>query len=77
MDENKTPRYVGKENWPPRMIQHYTHEGYENCFANKNIVFIGESGLRYQFLHLAGFLKSKKFMKCSDYGNGHTPDPDF
>lgn len=55
-------------------MNHYTHAGYENCLANKTIVFIGDSRVRYQFMHLAAFLKTKQRMKCEDYGtiSGHT-----
>lgn len=51
------------------MIQHYTHDGYDKCLAKKTIVFIGDSRVRYQFMNLAAFLKSKRFMKCEDYTN--------
>ena len=46
-DQDQYPRYVGRDNWPPRSIQHYTHQGYEKCLAGKNIVFIGDSRVRY------------------------------
>ena len=71
-EESQTPRYYGATNntnsRPSRMIRHYTHEGYEHCLAGKTIVFIGDSRVRYQFLNLAHFLKSKSgFMKCEDH----------
>ena len=69
LDDQKIPRYVGKEAWPPRIIQHYTHEGYEKCLADKTVVFIGDSRVRYQFMNLADLLISKRFMKCQDYTN--------
>jgi hypothetical protein len=69
IDNDQTPRYVGNIEWPPRMIQHYTHEGYDKCLAEKTIVFIGDSRVRYQFMNLAAFLKFKRFMKCHDYIN--------
>jgi hypothetical protein len=52
---------------PPEMIQHYTHEGYDKCLGNKTVVFIGDSRVRYQFMHLARYLNSKKPMRCQDY----------
>ena len=57
------------------MIQHYTHDGYDKCLADRTVVFIGESRVRYQFMHLAAFLKYNFFMKCQDYIN-QTPDPE-
>ena len=69
LDTDSIPRYVGLKEWPPRKVRHYTHTGYEKCLANKTIVFIGDSRVRYQFMHLAGFLKSKQRMKCEDYGS--------
>ena len=67
LDNQQVPRYVGNEAWPPRKIQHYTHEGYEKCLADKTVVMIGDSRVRYQFMNLAAFLKKKEFMKCDDY----------
>lgn len=58
---NKTQR------WPPKMIQHYTHEGYDKCLGNKTVVFIGDSRVRYQYMHLARFLNTKKPLRCQDY----------
>jgi hypothetical protein len=48
-------------------IQHYTHKGYEMCLANKTIVFIGDSRVRYQYMNLAYFLMSSRFMRCDDH----------
>jgi len=50
-------------------IQHYTHKGYEMCLANKTIVFIGDSRVRYQYMNLAHFLMSplSRFMRCDDH----------
>lgn len=81
LDEDKVPRYVGNEEWPPRKVQHYTHDGYEQCLADKTVVFIGDSRVRYQFLHLANYLKSKERMRCQDYTLDNsslpiTPDPE-
>ena len=86
MDTNKIPRYLGDEQQSMvtrTSIQHYTHEGYEKCLAKKTVVFIGDSRVRYQFMHLASFLNSKKRMKCEDYltiiddsNITFTPDPE-
>ena len=78
LDENEVPRYVGMENWPPRTIKHYTHAGYEKCFSGKTIVLLGDSRVRYQFMHLAWYLNSQKRLKCEDYhaiDNSIRPDP--
>ena len=48
----------------PSSIRHYNHEGYEKCLAGKTVVFIGDSRVRYRFMHLASFLVSKRFMRC-------------
>ena len=86
LDADKVPRYAGKEgededeDWPPRNIQHYTHTGYEKCLASKTVVFIGDSRTRYQFMHLANYLKTNKRMRCQDYTSNNnsslpiTPD---
>ena len=70
LDTSKTPRYVRGEEQsmiPRTSIQLYNHKGYQHCLANKTLVFIGDSRVRYQFMHLAYFLTSKKRMKCWDY----------
>ena len=70
LDTSKTPRYVRGEEQsmiPRTSIQLYNHKGYQHCLANKTLVFIGDSRVRYQFMHLAYFLASKKRMKCWDY----------
>eukprot|EP00532_Pseudo-nitzschia_australis_P008102 CAMPEP_0168176172 /NCGR_PEP_ID=MMETSP0139_2-20121125/7607_1 /TAXON_ID=44445 /ORGANISM="Pseudo-nitzschia australis, Strain 10249 10 AB" /LENGTH=459 /DNA_ID=CAMNT_0008094795 /DNA_START=144 /DNA_END=1523 /DNA_ORIENTATION=- len=90
LDDTNVPRYVGGKTWPPRNVRHYNHEGYERCLANKTLVFIGDSRVRYQFMSLAMFLESKHFLRCEDYvaiemahpittninnNNGAAPDP--
>ena len=37
------------------------------CLANKTIVFIGDSRVRYQYMNLAYFLMSSRFMRCDDH----------
>lgn len=72
MDEKGTPRYVGLTNLNGSSsieIKRYNHKGFEQCLANKTIVFIGDSRVRYQLMNLAGFLKKSSFMKCRDYEN--------
>mmetsp|Transcript_30329 Transcript_30329/g.47517 ORF Transcript_30329/g.47517 Transcript_30329/m.47517 type:complete len:380 (-) Transcript_30329:201-1340(-) len=80
LDNDQTPRYVGIVERPPRMIQHFTHNGYDKCLAEKTVLFIGDSRVRYQFMHLAAFLKFKRFAKCEDYTNINVsqaiPDPE-
>ena len=41
LDDQKIPRYAGKETWPPRIIQHYTHEGYKKYLAEKQFFSLG------------------------------------
>ena len=72
-NESNMPFYVGHEpkNAATRstrsFVRHYNHKGYERCLANKTVVFIGDSRVRYQFMYLASYLSSKKHMKCKDY----------
>eukprot|EP00804_Cyclotella_cryptica_P009886 CCRYP_014182-RA/>CCRYP_014182-RA protein AED:0.26 eAED:0.26 QI:148/-1/0/1/-1/1/1/0/193 len=78
LDFSGTPRYVGNTT-VQSSIQRYNHQGFEKCLANKTVVFIGDSRVRYQFMHLIGFLRRKCFMKCQDYdpfGNSSTLDDD-
>ena len=67
LDDSNIPRYVGTEVWPPRTIKHYTHAGYEQCLVDKTVVFMGDSRVRYQFMHLALYLSSQKRLICEDY----------
>ena len=55
-------------------IKDFTHDGAQRCLANKTIIFIGDSRVRYQWMNLASFLKRKKFMKCEDDYNSQEPD---
>jgi hypothetical protein len=59
-------------------IQHYTPAGYEKCLADKTVVMIGDSRVRYQYMHLASTLQSNRFMKCQDYPNrtNNNADPE-
>ncbi|KAL7455197.1 hypothetical protein ACHAWC_006769 [Mediolabrus comicus] len=65
-DTDNNARYVGDLLPPHNIIKHYNHNGYEKCLAEKNVVFIGDSRVRYQFMHLAAYLKYERFMKCRD-----------
>ena len=74
MDDNFVPRYLGKDviddpenNMTTFEVRQYTHDGFQKCLANKTLVFIGESRVRYQLMNLASFLKTKKFMRCKDH----------
>lgn len=67
MDSSVTPRHIGNTTLSILPIQRYNHQGFEKCLANKTIVLIGDSRVRYQFMHLAAFLNRKSFMKCQDY----------
>eukprot|EP00804_Cyclotella_cryptica_P026884 CCRYP_017605-RA/>CCRYP_017605-RA protein AED:0.06 eAED:0.06 QI:0/0/0/1/0/0/2/0/313 len=73
MDVSGTPRYLGNTSFDNLAVRRYNHQGIEKCLANKTIVFIGDSRVRYQFLHLAGFLKRNRFMKCQDYDISTNP----
>ncbi|KAL7521505.1 hypothetical protein ACHAWX_006182 [Stephanocyclus meneghinianus] len=73
MDENQVPRYLSKahKNNASGSESTYelslrTHVGFQACLAQKTVVLIGDSRVRYQFMNLASYLKSKKFMKCED-----------
>jgi hypothetical protein len=67
MDSNMVPRYVGPDcSNVTTIVRKYTHEGFSKCLANKTVVFIGDSRVRYQYMHLAGLLTYKRFMKCAD-----------
>ena len=57
-------------------IMEFTHAGFEKCLANKTIIFVGDSRVRYQFLHLASYLKRAQFMKCEDDHNKASAEPD-
>mmetsp|Transcript_4174 Transcript_4174/g.7977 ORF Transcript_4174/g.7977 Transcript_4174/m.7977 type:complete len:473 (+) Transcript_4174:2423-3841(+) len=65
--DNNNNNTIEIQRWPPKIIQHYTHEGYDKCLGNKTVVFIGDSRVRYQYMHLARFLNTKKPLRCQDY----------
>lgn len=68
LDDDRVPRYVGEHNGTEGLIlRRYTHAGYERCLANKTVVFVGDSRVRYQFMHLASFLATKRQMRCQDF----------
>jgi hypothetical protein len=73
LDENKTPRYIARRGQSyranstmPNETHRYTHKGFDQCLANKTVVFIGDSRVRYQFLNLIDFLKTHRWMRCDD-----------
>lgn len=66
-EDDSVPRYVGKTDQESQKEEfYYSHEEFDECLANKTIVMIGDSRVRYQFLHLLDFLKEGNWMKCSD-----------
>jgi len=67
-DDEQMPRYFGVRGLESDgTLAYHTHAGYNRCLANKNILFIGDSRVRYQYMHLASYLKSGgTFMRCSD-----------
>ena len=74
MDEGGTPRYIGDVSFNNLEVKRYNHKGFEQCLANKTVVFIGDSRVRYQLMNLAGFLHKSTFMKCQDYKTLATPN---
>lgn len=73
-DSNHTPRHVGDDlvMWAiddEVTIRHYSHYGFDKCLADKTVVFVGDSRVRYQYMHLVSYLKTERFMKCRDYPN--------
>ena len=71
MDSDENPRYVGNdgitaENGSGYQIMRYSHSGFQKCLANKTVVVAGDSRTRYQFMHLASFLRAMQFVTCSD-----------
>jgi hypothetical protein len=70
MDAEGTARFIGDTKADGNGTIHkmyYNRNGFEQCLANKSVFFIGDSRVRYQFMALAAFLKSGKWMKCQDY----------
>jgi len=43
-----------------------THAGVEHCLANKSIVFVGDSRVRFQYISMATFLTRGEWMQCQD-----------
>jgi len=70
-DEDNFPRFMGAQlpggNRTSASVRHYTHAGYEKCLAGKTVVFIGDSRVRYQYMHLARYLATKHQMRCNDF----------
>jgi hypothetical protein len=81
MDTKQTPRYlisdelvrVPQSNFSVKAYR--SHAGYLQCLAQKHVVFIGDSRVRYQYLMLLSFLRSGEWMRCRDYGSNHIPSP--
>jgi len=78
LDNNAVPRYIDivndvhntssreEETQSTIELSRYSVEGFEQCLANKTVVFIGESRVRFQYMHLGLMLKTGKFMNCQD-----------
>lgn len=69
IDNTSTTQYTGNiEENSSLNIQHYIYNGYEKFQVNRTIiVFIGDSTMRYQFMHLVAFLKYQRLMRCEDH----------
>jgi hypothetical protein len=72
LDDAGVARYTGGSN---RTI-YRTLSGYERCLANKTVVLVGDSRLRYQYMTLVAFLKSGNWMTCQDYDRITPPRED-
>ena len=69
LDSTNVPRCVGPNFTfinDTTIVTHFNYEGYIKCLAGKTIVMIGDSRVRYQHMHLAGYLRYQKPMVCSD-----------
>ncbi|EJK69684.1 hypothetical protein THAOC_09032 [Thalassiosira oceanica] len=71
VDTDGVPRFVGVNNAGAGnvtpQVTRYNHAGFIQCLTGKKIVFIGDSRVRYQFMHLSHYLLDGRFMKCQDY----------
>ncbi|KAL3769664.1 hypothetical protein ACHAWO_009490 [Cyclotella atomus] len=77
VDAGGNPRYLGcklQDGLESTNILRYNHQGFEQCLANKTIVFIGDSRVRYQIMNLLGYLQTSRFMKCQDYESFDSTD---
>ena len=43
--------------------------GYQQCLANKHVVLIGDSRVRYQYMALADYLTTGQWLRCLDYND--------
>lgn len=80
LDLDQTPRFIAEKHYSGfdtvlSTVQHFSHYGFDKCLANKTVVFIGDSRVRYQYMNLVSFLKNERFMKCRDYTN-KTDEPE-
>ena len=71
IDQNGSPRYLGhvsvSYDKTTHEVKRYIHKGFQKCLANKTIVFIGDSRVRYQLMSLLNFLRRSVFIKSRDY----------
>ena len=71
---SNSPRFVGdgsglvkiKESNSTVVKAYRTLEGYQQCLANKHIVFIGDSRVRYQYITLIDYLRTGQWLRCHD-----------
>ena len=68
VDTDGVPRFVGAYSaGNVTQVTRYNHAGFKQCLAGKKVVFIGDSRVRYQYMHLSHFLLEGRRMKCQDY----------
>ena len=86
LDTSGTPRFIGAgsddihrtKDGTVAEKKYRNHAGFEKCLANKHIIIMGDSRVRYQYMALAHFLKTGQWMKCADYDSllvNHTVSP--
>jgi hypothetical protein len=57
-------RHNGKSNETSSRLP--SHRKTEACLANKHLIFIGDSRVRFAYMALADYLKHRRWMKCQD-----------
>ena len=92
LDVNGTMRYLGDGllfdiDGDTSGKMYRTFAGYQKTLANKHVVLIGDSRVRYQYLSLVHFLNNGHWLRCRDYdaipgpenftSNGKDPDCDL
>ena len=91
LDKQGNMRYLGRGFYntsAPAFSKLYrTFAGYQRSLANKHVVLIGDSRVRYQYMTLVHFLNTGRWLRCRDYdaingqsnisGSGTDPDCDL